>query len=48
MRIGKYEIEDIECSVLDNVNASNLLGLNALLAPSKSFSIDIEAGELTF
>ena len=48
MKIGKYEIEDIECSVLDNVNASNLLGLNALLAPSKSFSIDIEAGELTF
>ena len=48
MKIGKYEIEDIECSVLDNVNASNLLGLNALLAPTKSFSIDIEAGELTF
>ncbi len=48
MKIGKYEIEDIQCSVLDNVNASNLLGLNALLAPSKSFSIDIEAGELTF
>jgi predicted aspartyl protease len=48
MKIGKYEIEDISCSVLDNVNASNLLGLNALLAPSKSFRIDIEAGELTF
>ncbi len=48
MRIGKYEIEDIECSVLDNVNASNLLGLNALLKPTNSFSIDIEAGELTF
>ena len=48
MRIGKEDIVDIECSVLDNVNASNLLGLNALLAPSKSFRIDIEAGELTF
>jgi clan AA aspartic protease (TIGR02281 family) len=48
MKIGKYEIEDIQCSVLDNVNASNLLGLNALLAPSKSFSIDVETGELTF
>ena len=48
MKIGIYEIEDIECSVLDNVNASNLLGLNALLAPTNSFRIDIEAGELTF
>ena len=48
MKIGEYPIYDIECSVLDNANAANLLGLNALLSPSKSFSIDIEAGELTF
>ena len=48
MKIGKYEIEDIECSVLNNVNASNLLGLNALLAPTNKFRIDIEKEELTF
>ena len=38
----KIRIDLLKC------NAANLLGLNALLSPSKSFSIDIEAGELTF
>ena len=47
MKIGNYEIENVEFSVLDE-NSSDLLGLNALLETSKSFSIDIEAGELTF
>ncbi len=48
IKIGRFEINDIECSVLDNINASNLLGLNALLAPTNYFSINIEAGELNF
>ena len=48
MKIGSHEINDIECSVLDNLNAANLLGLNALLAPTNYFSINIEAGELNF
>ena len=48
MKIGNYGIENVKFSVLDNDNASNLLGLNALLKRTNSFSIDIEAGELTF
>lgn len=48
MKIGNYDIENVKFSVLDNDNASNLLGLNALLHLTNSFSIDIEAGELTF
>ena len=48
IKIGRYEINDIECSVLDNLNAANLFGLNALLAPTNYFSINIEAGELNF
>tara|TARA_Y100000991_G_scaffold49872_1_gene36031 strand:- start:1279 stop:2253 length:975 start_codon:yes stop_codon:yes gene_type:complete len=47
MKIGNYEIENIEFSVLDE-NAPDLLGLNALLEISNSFNIDVEAGELTF
>ena len=47
MKIGNYEIENVEFSVLDE-NSSDLLGLNALLKTSNSFNIDVEAGELTF
>lgn len=48
MKIGAYEIENVECSVLEEDNASNLLGLNALLQPTNSIKIDINAGELSF
>ena len=48
MKIGKFEINDIECSVLDNTNASNLLGLNALLARTNYFSINTDSEELNF
>lgn len=47
MKIGNYEIENVEFNVLDE-NSSDLLGLNALLKTSNSFNIDVEAGELTF
>ena len=42
LKIGSYEINNIECSVLDSMTAPNLLGLNAILKNSKSFSVDIK------
>ena len=48
MKIGNYEIDNVPVSVIDGNDGSNLLGLDALLraSPSKSFSIDVEKGEL--
>ena len=48
MKIGNYEINNVPVSVIDGNDGSNLLGLDALLraSPSKSFSIDVEKGEL--
>lgn len=48
MWLGKIPLKNIECSVLENENASNLLGLNALLAFNKKFSVNIESSELNF
>ena len=48
LKIGSYIIKDIECSVLDSTTAPNLLGLNAVLKNSKSFSIDIKNLKLNF
>lgn len=48
MKIGNYEIENLEFSVLEEDTASNLLGLNALLQPTNSIRIDVESGELSF
>jgi hypothetical protein len=48
LKIGSYKINDIECSVLDSATAPNLLGLNAILKNSKSFSIDIKNLKLNF
>jgi ribosomal protein L7Ae-like RNA K-turn-binding protein len=48
MKIGSYEIKNVEFSVLEKDTASNLLGLNALLQPTNSIKIDINAGELSF
>ena len=48
--LGKIPLKNIECSVLENEkpNSENLLGLNALLAFNKKFSVNIESGELNF
>ena len=48
MKIGSYEIKNVEFSVLEEDAASNLLGLNALLQPTNSINIDINSGELSF
>ena len=48
MKIGSYEITNVEFSVLEEDTASNLLGLNALLQPTNSINIDLNAGELSF
>ena len=48
MKIGSYEIKNVEFSVLEEGTASNLLGLNALLQPTNSINIDINSGELSF
>ena len=48
MKIGSYEIKNVEFSVLEEDTASNLLGLNALLQPTNSINIDLNAGELSF
>lgn len=48
MKIGSYEIKNVEFSVLEEDTASNLLGLNALLQPTNSINIDINSGELSF
>ena len=48
MKIGSYEIKNVEFSVLKEDTASNLLGLNALLQPTNSINIDINSGELSF
>ena len=48
MKIGSYEIKNVEFSVLEEDKASNLLGLNALLQPTNSINIDINSGELSF
>ena len=48
MKCQKIPLKNIECSVLENENASNLLGLNALLAFNKKFSVNIESSELNF
>jgi len=48
MKIGSYEIKNVKCSVLEEDKASNLLGLNALLQPTNSIKIDINAGVLSF
>ena len=48
MKIGSYEIKNVEFSVLEEDTASNLLGLNALLQPTNSIKIDINVGELSF
>ena len=48
VKIGNYEIDYIEFSVIDEENAPNLLGLNALLKPSNSFYIDVLKKELSF
>ena len=48
MKIGSYEIKNVEFSVLEEDKASNLLGLNALLQPTNSINIDLNAGELSF
>ena len=48
MKIGNYEIENIEFSVIEGENSPDLLGLNALLQLTNSIKIDINAGELNF
>ena len=48
MKIGSYEIENIEFSVIEGENSPDLLGLNALLQLTNSIKIDINAGELNF
>ena len=48
MKIGNYEIENIEFSVIEGENSPDLLGLNALLQPTNSIKIDINVGELSF
>ena len=48
MKIGSYEIENIEFSVIEGENSPDLLGLNALLQPTNSINIDINSGELSF
>lgn len=48
MKIGSYEIKNVEFSVIEEDTASNLLGLNALLQPTNSINIDINSGELSF
>jgi len=48
IKIGPHEIKNVEFSVLEEDTASNLLGLNALLQPTNSIKIDINAGELSF
>ena len=46
--IGEFKLENVECSVLDSSVGSNLFGLNALLKPTGSFSVDISKMELRF
>ena len=48
MKIGSYEVENVEFSVIEGENSPDLLGLNALLQPTNSIKIDINAGELSF
>lgn len=48
MKIGNYEIENVEFSVIEGENSPDLLGLNALLQPSNNIYININAGELNF
>ena len=48
MSIGEFKLENVECSVLDSSVGSNLFGLNALLKPTGSFSVDISKMELRF
>ena len=48
MKIGNYEIENVEFSVIEGENSPDLLGLNALLQPSNNIYININAGELSF
>lgn len=48
MKIGSYEIENVEFSVLEGENSPDLLGLNALLQTSNNINININAGELSF
>jgi len=46
--LGDYIIENVECSVLNTNTGSNLFGLNALLKPTGSFSVDVSKLELRF
>ena len=48
MKIGTYEIENVEFSVIEGENSPDLLGLNALLQPSNNIKININARELSF
>lgn len=48
MTIGEFKLENVECSVLDSSAGSNLFGLNALLKPTGSFSVDVSKMELRF
>ena len=48
MKIGSYEIENVEFSVIQGENSPDLLGLNALLRPSNNINININARELSF